>query len=60
VLAGQQFRTATVTAIDDMQLAVLQVADYLEVAARFPSLENAVAQSVTARRSLYERATSRG
>ncbi|MDQ3484531.1 MAG: ABC transporter transmembrane domain-containing protein, partial [Actinomycetota bacterium] len=60
VLAGQQSRTATVTAIDDMQLAVLQVADYLEVAARFPSLEEAVAHAVTARRSLYEWAASRG
>ncbi len=60
VLAGQQFRTATVTAIDDAQLAVLRLADYRDVATRFPALEDTVSRAVTARRTLYDQASRDG
>lgn len=60
VLAGEQKRTATVTALDDMQLGVLRHADYQDVAARSPSLDQAVRQAVTVRRSLYATAVTRG
>lgn len=60
VLAGQQWRTASVRALDDLQLAVLHVGAYREVAARHSSLEDAVTQAVSARRSLYAQVADRG